>query len=526
MKVDAAFLEQLNISLKESAVLGNGSTEGEFAVFLKDAATVKDAGVTKEEIDCSALFARLNELSGNEDSLFGSEALEEELAKAEDMKAEVLLQKIAENLIEALMQENEKSGIPLNALTGDQAGKMGLFELSGKILDKADNQLTGSLKETLKELLKTEQDYLKQGYGVESAEENEAGFNLQSLAEKILYALLGNSDGSEVETGSKGFKKVNWSALTGNAGGEAVLLKIAGGLNLEGEAEITPELKKALKEAGFLDEEGFLKEKAKAALEGTDPPKKAGKTSSMEEALEKAGLRSGNSDKPASIKKTAESFKVDPEVQKALESARMQAKAENVVKTDEQQGKAGKFHKAVPPVAGQDGIFQQAAVFGKESLQPGSGLPPQLQALRENIMQQLEGKLTYFRETGSSPAEMRMTLHPPELGELTIRVFSRQGQLSASILTESPMVREILEGSIAELRQRLSLVNVQLEQLEVSTQGQQFNGSGRSGAGDPNRENLAGGQPGNSDSPSGENEPGEPGLSAKAVNHRGIEYWA
>lgn len=98
--------------------------------------------------------------------------------------------------------------------------------------------------------------------------------------------------------------------------------------------------------------------------------------------------------------------------------------------------------------------------------------------VKEQIMQQIQGRLLYIREKGSAPSEMRLRLHPAELGEMTIRVFSRQGKLSAVILVEVAAVKEILEGKLSELRQRFQQCNLPLEQLDVFTAGRDEQGSG------------------------------------------------
>lgn len=129
----------------------------------------------------------------------------------------------------------------------------------------------------------------------------------------------------------------------------------------------------------------------------------------------------------------------------------------------------------------QSPAFDQLPVKGDQGLHsirvPNSRLPN----LKENVMQQLEGRMVYLRETGGNPAEMRLTLHPPELGEITVRVFSRQGKLSASIVTETALVREILESSITELRQRMNLVSIDFEQLDLATADKESGGSDRPG---------------------------------------------
>ena len=166
-----------------------------------------------------------------------------------------------------------------------------------------------------------------------------------------------------------------------------------------------------------------------------------------------------------------------------------------------EQAVSGRAEKASPLTAGgaetkrtfpqkgvtaaeQNPVSQQSAVRGDEILQGSrvqQPLQPQSSGLRGNVMQQLESRLVYLRETGSYPAEMRLTINPPELGEVTIRVFSRQGRLSASIIAETQLVREILEGSMTELRQRLNAVNISFDQLDLSASGKGYDDSDRPG---------------------------------------------
>jgi type III secretion system needle length determinant len=123
---------------------------------------------------------------------------------------------------------------------------------------------------------------------------------------------------------------------------------------------------------------------------------------------------------------------------------------------------------------------QQPSIQGDHGVRAEAVLQSQQNPnLRESVMQQLEGRMIYLRETGNNPAEMRMTLHPPELGEVTIRVFSKQGKLSASIIAETALVKEILETSVSELRQRLNFVTIQFEQLDLSTSDRQSGESDR-----------------------------------------------
>jgi len=178
----------------------------------------------------------------------------------------------------------------------------------------------------------------------------------------------------------------------------------------------------------------------------------------------------------------------------------------------------------VPATDSQGNLFQQPAALGDQAVRSDSILQPQQSAnLRESVMQQVEGRLIYLRESGVNPAEMRLTLHPPELGEVTVRVFSKQGKLSASIIAESSLVKEILESSIAELKQRMNFVHIQFEQLDFSTAGKQSGGSDRSGEGS----GFGGRASGEHDSLQF-GEDGQPVLSNAPPDqiNGGIDYWA
>lgn len=142
-------------------------------------------------------------------------------------------------------------------------------------------------------------------------------------------------------------------------------------------------------------------------------------------------------------------------------------------------------------------------------------------AFKEQIMQKIQGRLIYIREKGAAPAEMRLRLQPAEWGEMVIRVFSRQGRLSAVIQVEAA-VMEILEGSLPELRQRLQQSNLPLEHLELFAAGREDLGRGRFGGGHffPeerlfDQDSLA--------SVTGERRQGQ---AADNPASDGIEYWA
>ena len=142
-------------------------------------------------------------------------------------------------------------------------------------------------------------------------------------------------------------------------------------------------------------------------------------------------------------------------------------------------------------------------------------------AFKEQIMQKIQGRLIYIHEKGAAPAEMRLQLQPAEWGEMVIRVFSRQGRLSAVIQVEAA-VMEILEGSLPELRQRLQQSNLPLEHLELFAAGREDLGRGRFGGGHFFPEERRFDQ-GSLASVTGERQHGQ---AADNPASGGIEYWA
>ena len=98
-----------------------------------------------------------------------------------------------------------------------------------------------------------------------------------------------------------------------------------------------------------------------------------------------------------------------------------------------------------------------------------SALPPEQQQLKHSVLEQLNARLSYFKGTEELPARMRMSLHPPSLGELKVTVSQQGGKLTAEVLAESAAVREALEGSLNELRQRFQQMNLNVEKVEVQS---------------------------------------------------------
>jgi|GEM_PF-6620166 len=63
--------------------------------------------------------------------------------------------------------------------------------------------------------------------------------------------------------------------------------------------------------------------------------------------------------------------------------------------------------------------------------------------------------------------ESTMILHPPELGQMDLRVLVKQGHLQVQLGTEHPWAKEIVEGNLNILRQQLNQAGFVVDKLDV-----------------------------------------------------------
>lgn len=117
--------------------------------------------------------------------------------------------------------------------------------------------------------------------------------------------------------------------------------------------------------------------------------------------------------------------------------------------------------------AGKDGLGFTAGVGGA-----GESSRADLSITACSILERLGGSCTYFKEKVDFPAEVRILLDPPELGEILIRVSSKEGRLSAKIIVEAGAVKEMLAGSLRELQQRFEQNELHFERIELFSAGE------------------------------------------------------
>ncbi|WHY94133.1 flagellar hook-length control protein FliK [Neobacillus cucumis] len=71
-------------------------------------------------------------------------------------------------------------------------------------------------------------------------------------------------------------------------------------------------------------------------------------------------------------------------------------------------------------------------------------------------------------QTGGT--EAKFSLYPEHLGHVEIKIFSRDGQLSAQILTDTATAKDALAGQLHDLRQALQQHGIIVQKLDISQQ--------------------------------------------------------
>ncbi len=514
MKVDQVLLEQLDTALNGKDSSGSGQGNGEFAAALDKALT----GGAKENSTKSGMPKNGESVASSEgkeeQSLADQKVPENEKSNIEGAELEEKL----ELIMMALLKSDQGTLEKLTTKPDQQKGQL----LEGKDdAFKGDKISTDVLKE---ELAAKIEHKLKQEGGLKVKDEA-----LEKKAEAEAKEMKGNLKG-EVDLKAKK-ASVETEALLK----EGAVKAKAQNADKTSEVLKSADSKKASAETEALLKEKAVKAKAQNAdktsevLKSADSKKASAETEAM---LKEKAVKAQNADKTAEVGKNADkaaaSKKGSPgetaekQVDLKGKASKLEtSRSENAEKKPDQAVKGNKEEAKNARVSAEQGseksteqkaarannvrqdtglnssrsessrpdanmaraqntsafaeqnLAQQSTIKGDEALQGSRMLNAQNANLRESVMQQLQGKMTYLRESGSNPAEMRLTLHPPELGEVTVRVFSSKGRLSASIIAETPLAREILESSVTELRQRMNFVNIQFDQLDVSTAGKE-----------------------------------------------------
>lgn len=84
----------------------------------------------------------------------------------------------------------------------------------------------------------------------------------------------------------------------------------------------------------------------------------------------------------------------------------------------------------------------------------------------KDIINQIQGKIK--ADIKGTVSEIRMLLKPENLGEISLKVLTENGIVTAKILADNHKVKEILESNLNELKQSLSENGIEVTELSVS----------------------------------------------------------
>ncbi|WP_180229955.1 flagellar hook-length control protein FliK [Bacillus sp. AFS073361] len=80
------------------------------------------------------------------------------------------------------------------------------------------------------------------------------------------------------------------------------------------------------------------------------------------------------------------------------------------------------------------------------------------------------GRFMRIEDGHLGSTEAKFSLYPEHLGHIEIKITSQQGQVSAQIVTDTPMAKEALEGQLQHLRQALQQQGLQVQKLDIVQQ--------------------------------------------------------
>ncbi len=101
-----------------------------------------------------------------------------------------------------------------------------------------------------------------------------------------------------------------------------------------------------------------------------------------------------------------------------------------------------------------------------------------------------------FHAARNGPGEIRLRLHPPELGHLRLEVRVEDGALQARMETETATAKSVLLDNLPALRERLAQQDIRLDRVNVDVMPQSDGGTGQRAAEDarPDRQPAAPGR--------------------------------
>lgn len=89
-----------------------------------------------------------------------------------------------------------------------------------------------------------------------------------------------------------------------------------------------------------------------------------------------------------------------------------------------------------------------------------------------NLIRQITDQIRIFVKPDTTSMEMQ--LNPENLGKLTLHISSKEGIITAQLITQNQIVKEAIESQLVQLRENLELQGVKVEAIEVTVESHQF----------------------------------------------------
>lgn len=110
---------------------------------------------------------------------------------------------------------------------------------------------------------------------------------------------------------------------------------------------------------------------------------------------------------------------------------------------------------------------------------PEGGFAPDLpEELPSRILEAVTERFRMHFVKREEKSEIRVMLRPESLGEVVIRLSDEDGRVSGRIFVENPVVKDLLESLLPQLRERLERLNINLQEMQVDLGANRDQGQG------------------------------------------------
>ncbi|OPY57455.1 MAG: Flagellar hook-length control protein FliK [Pelotomaculum sp. PtaU1.Bin035] len=157
--------------------------------------------------------------------------------------------------------------------------------------------------------------------------------------------------------------------------------------------------------------------------------------------------------------KEAIAFKETKESSEIKEDMKIISSNTEAVRT----GDGTKANRPVENTAQSNSIQSNSVPFTPTSAESQKGVA--LPDLKDRLVQEI--KNVYYSHKGEPQTRVQLKLEPEQLGKLTIKLYFHRGELSAHFYTGNDAVKEVLEGSLQQLRDSLSQQDLKLNDAFV-----------------------------------------------------------